>query len=1278
MKLLHDHLFTDVSFEKDKWLLLFISLSTISSGLVPAITSILTGRVFNLLTDVATKDTYSDIKHELINRSMSIMALGAASLPIMWCLITSWMALGERLSQRLRNNLIVSYLNKSFQWYDMNEKVVGDLVQLNRCIEEVRQSTSEAFAIIAQSVVTVCALIGVSFYYSWSLTLIILCSAPLILVVAIILSKLVEKYVKLENQETTNAAQVFTWSMNSIKLIKFYNSQKTELDKFNQLVENCNNMFIKHCLYASINSSIIRFLTLCMFIQGFWFGSSMIRKGKLTVNDVITCFHACLMLGATLSEVFHQIIILQKGDVANKKLQNFLSQEKTSDTSNLLLKDSENIELASLENGLEINFENISFAYPSRPNEKVLNNISLCFPGNKLTFIVGKSGSGKSTLSKLLLKFYDNFSGNILIDNIPISQIDQKWIIANVTVVEQHCSLFDDTLKNNILLGCSTFDANNKTHQDKLKEICTLTLLDRVIADLPDGMDTQIGKNGISLSGGQMQRIALARALMRDTPILILDEAVSALDITNRHLLVEAIRNHRRGKTTIMLTHELCQINDEDFVYVMHHGVVVEQGLRKDLLNDHDGTFYGFWNLQRKGNPFDISDEKESAASFSNVQCTSSSSSIIDLDIKYDSNEWSDSLSKVISDKESIILKCKVPRQKRKRNDSIEDEKSIKQNSEDSISEEMSLSQVLQHFLHDMDNKPLLVLGLVFAVIAGVSNPVFSFTFSYLLNGIMPTTSSTHGNNSHYLLKWSMIVLGVTVADGVSNFLKSFILGYVSEIWIMNLRKRLMKTVINNKYEWFNKKENEASELSALALNDLRDLRNLVSEFLGVITTFVIVAMCGLIWALASGWKLSLVCISMFPLILLVSGIYGGALQKLENDYKSSVIVAENDLFEVVSNIRTVKYLDLKPHFVTKYSNELKLIEHFGTKRSVVTGIGISITYTLTLCIQAILFYYGIKLVFTGEYTSMKMFKTFTLLLFTIMTCSNLVNQLPEVARGQRAGRRIYEVIEEAPEMLEDINQHGRQSTFHDDINSNDDLIRIKELTFSYPQENSRPIYTGLNAAMSLNDTIAIVGESGCGKSTFLSLLTKLYNPNANSIFIDGTDLLDWNTEALRSHISVVEQSPILFPGTVRDNVTYSIKDPVTDVDIIGVLKYVGIYDVVYDFSNGLDTPVNGDLLSGGQIQRLCIARALLRNHKILILDESTSALDAESSNIINGIVEKGIPGTLIIAITHDKQMMKSCKKILALKDGKFVQQGSYAELINQEGYFKDMLTLLN
>ncbi|CCK71077.1 ATP-binding cassette a-factor transporter STE6 KNAG_0G00190 [Huiozyma naganishii CBS 8797] len=1272
---MNSHIFANVSPEKDYKLLTVVTLTTIASGLIPAITSILTGRVFDILSNISLNDR--QFSHQLVLRSMSVMILGAASFPVMWIFITSWMHLGEVQGDRIRINMLGSYLSKSWTWYDGNGKrLLGEFTQLSRCIEEVRQSSSESAAITLQSFVSVLSLIGTSFYYSWSLTLIILCSTPIITAIAIYFAKLTNKYTDLENKETSYAAELLTWSMRFNDMVKFYTAQNEEISKFDTSVTRCNSLFIKACLYSALNSSIIRFLTLCMFVQGFWFGATMIRRNKLDINDVITCFHSCLMLGATVSEAMSQVTVIQKGHVANKKLEGFLELE------------GKTIMQAALKcppkgNSLSITFNNISFKYPCRTSNSAVENVSLRLESGKMTFIIGKSGSGKSTLAKLLLRFYEEYSGSITVDNISICDLNQEWLLSNITVVEQNCTLFNDTLRNNILLGSENQSEparmeSIEERERKLRKACNFALLNEMLADLTDGLDTVIGSGGVELSGGQRQRVALARAFLRNTPIMIFDESVSALDVAHRKLLMKAIRSWRQGKTTIVLTHELSQINPTDFIYIMEHGRVCEYGYQEDLLKSETSYFSRFYQHQAPEGA--VHESLPRYDTFRNSIVSDTKTPVTDI-IDKEGKTWVDQNSEIETLKGSYYISEKLSGSSNTSSQSESDleetndgRKSFnKEDLEKGVDEPiMNLKSIVKCMVKEAQYKGVLCVGIVFALCAGAANPVFSYSFSYLLNGIIPV----HGTvgSSFYLLKWSLIVLSVAIIDAFCTFSKTFIMGYCSEYWIMDLRKKVMRTITYNKFEWFQLAENKPSEVSALALNDLRDLRTLVTEFLATASTFLVVSTCGLIWALVAGWKLSLVSISMFPLIIVFSGVYGAALQKCETDYKSAVAQLENCLYEVVVSMKTIRCLQLQTHFQNRYDRRKQRMLSLGRRRSVITGCGIAITHTLTLCIQAILYYYGIKLVIDGKYTSKKMFEVFTLILFTIMTCTNLINQIPEVTRGQRAATYIYRILKEAAATREHQDMHNRTLPISN-TSEKDTMVLVKDLTFAYPATPSKHVYEHLNLNLKSDTSVALVGESGSGKSTIISLLTKLYDVPEKHIYVDGTDLSEWDTNSLRNQISVVEQSANLLNGTIRENLTYGLpEEDTTEVDLIGILKLVSIYDFVSRLPNGIDTIVDRDLLSGGQAQRLCIARALVKPHRILILDECTSALDALSTNIIIDIVRKGIPNTLIIAITHDEHMMRSCESVLLLKNGAIVEQGSFVELMQQDSEFKKCL----
>lgn len=1271
-----EHIFMNISLKHDKFILCLTILSTICSGIIPAVTSILTGKIFNLLEHVSLNHT---VPNDLTIKSMSLMILGAVSFPIIWILISSWMLIAERQCFRIRYQLLYSYINKSFQWYDSNKNnLLGDFTQLNRCIEEVRQSSSESAAILFQSSITICSLIGTSLYYSWSLTLIILCSSPLVIGITIILSKLINKSIDLENQETSKAAEVLVWSMKSVSLVKFNNTQELEIKKFNKFVNKCNRIFIRICFLTSLNHSLVRVLSLLMFIQGFWFGCTMIKRGKLQIENIITCFHSCLMLASTLNEMFHQIVILQKGHVSNIKINRFLNScdpgiRVSVNNSNNSDREKSSIILPKpliLGDSFSITFHNVSFKYPNRSNVPVLSHVNLTFEMNKITFIVGKSGSGKSTLSKLLLKFYNGFEGEIMINGLSIDQIDQEWIIDNITVVEQRCTLFNGSLKNNILLTYPGIEENDDSYdpviiQERLKNACSFALLDSVITQLPNGLDTKIGVDGVTLSGGQSQRVALARAYIRNTPILILDEAISAVDIHNRQILMDRIREWRQGKTTIILTHELYQIKSDDFLYVIEDGEIIDSGYKCQLLNTEGSRFKQLYEIQKFGRSSEDSTCSiiDSYVYGSNVYNSGENTNLNRATIIDENFEDTSKLFSMETQKDvnyEVTYEEIIP--------DSSGTHTLNDSEYKKIDEEMTFLDIIKHMLKDSDKKLLLVFGILCSLLAGVSNPIFSFGFSYLLNAIVP--SKSHESSSYYLLKWSMILIAISIADAIFNFLKSFVLGYCSEIWILHLRKSAMKVIQYNNFEWFKKDQNRSSEVSAILLNDLRDLRNLISEFLSTFTTFIVVSLCGLIWAIVAGWKLSLVCISMFPILMLFSGLYGFILQQFETQYKTEVARLENYLFEIMIGIKTIKYLHLQDHFTKNYTKLIQTVEKVALKRALVTGIGISFSHTLTLFIQAVLYYYGLKLVFIGEYTSKRMFETLTLVLFTIVTCSNLINQIPEVARGKRAAIWTYRIINEGASTMEPMDHHGRRapiSAFKD----NQQLIKIQNLTFAYPTTKGETVYSNLNMVLKANQTVALVGESGSGKSTLIALLTRLYQPDINSIFVDGTDVWEWDLKFLRQQFGIVEQTPMIFGGTIKDNLLYGLEYQISEDDIINTLKIVDIYDFIISLPHGLDSFVDTDLLSGGQLQRLCIARVLLTKKRILILDECTSALDAESAKVIHDIVAVGLPETLIIIITHDQQMMQVCQRILVLKDGKVVQEGSYEDLLGIEGEFK-------
>ncbi|SCU92955.1 LADA_0G00540g1_1 [Lachancea dasiensis] len=1271
------HVYMHVDIAQDYGVLITICICTIIYGVVPAIVSILMGLVFDLLQGPEAQG-HADVNHLmhlLTLRSMAILVTGVASAPICALSIFSWMTLGERQAFRVRRRLLHSYLTKSMAWYDANEQLSGDFTQLNRCVEELRSSSAEASGIIFQNFVTVVALLITAFYYSWSLTLVIMANSPLVVGFAIFCSRKVEKYAKKENCQTSIAADVMAWALNAAKMIRLCGTQELETEIFRKNIRESRAEFNKMALFSSLNYAILRFLTLCMFVQGFWYGNAQIKNGKLTPGDVITCFSACILLANTLHSSFQEILIIQKGAVALRKVLDFLEEPCDGNGQSMIDEQIIRPRIPLSWHRGDIEFHDLSFAYPTRPNEWALKNANLKFPGGHFTFIVGKSGSGKSTISNLLLRLYEQSHGTIEIDGLDIKKIDRRMILQNIMLVEQTTSLFNDTLEKNITLGMNV-------EPDELNQACQMSMLDIVVRDLARGLDTAVGSSGVDLSGGETQRVAIARARLRDFPILVLDEALSAQDRVHKTLLLEAIRRWRVGKTTIILTHDFSDIADLDFVYLMDAGKVIECGRKQSLLESCSSDFAQMYRYQCCRTPADDATtlrdndqpdlrmkSKDINAEVNELYSEMGSPSTVKADSICNIEELSEPVRSSFD-----LLQANIMRHHRKPRPNVEriDLNAISISTTSNCNdleqgknecELLSVKKIMLKLLTTLQDRWLLLVGLVTALIAGTANPLFSFTFSKLLSGL--TSSHPDPEATQLATKWSLVVLLVALLDSSFTFLKCYLLLRSAEDWIRTLRQSVFEKMVRQDLSWFNEARNSTSKITTLVLNDLRDLRALASEFLAAFTTLIIVSVCGLVWAFASGWKLSLVCISLIPIFVLFSGFYGGMLQKYEAAYKASIATLEDRFYNAIKRVKTIRCLQLEEVVIGELTNLELSSKSCGRKRAIGTGIGVATSNALTFVTQAILLYFGMKLVLIGEYTSNKMLETLTLLLFTIMTSISLISQIPEISRGQRAATYVFQVLN-SPTVVESTSLNRRTKGIS--VEENCLLVDIQDLRFSYPFANESSIYQNINLKICHLDTVALVGRSGSGKSTLWHLLAHLYPVSENCIRIDGTDVNHWDAEVLRSQIAVVEQQPQFFLGSIYDNLTYGLPRPVDDCELEELLIILGLQEFVESMPCQLRSHVDTHLLSGGQLQRLAIVRALLRKPKLLVLDECTSALDAQHGFIMSEFVKQNLQGTTTLVITHSEQMMRACSRVVTFRKGSIVEDGTFESLAQRQG----------
>lgn len=1034
----------------------------------------------------------------------------------------------------------------------------------------------------------------------------------------------------------------------------------------------------------------------------------------------------------------------------------------------------------------------MSFSYPTRPDELALKEADLSFPAGETVFVVGRSGSGKSTLGQLLVRFYRPTSGRIFLDGYSISTLDPRWLRQNVMLVEQYSVLFRDSLRNNIALGRPNDDVSDK----EVDEAAHFALLEQMLRELPGGLETLVGMKGNSMSGGQKQRVALARARVRDAPVLILDESTSALDYITRAGIIEAIKSWRRGKTTIIITHDMSQIQQEDYVYIMEKAEVVQKGYRKDMEAEAGSPFHTFlatgteneseeeevyyssseydtdefveaygedWARQNNSSQVSLADRGQFVSPFLSPrrsimyhQTTAvynhsrrPSGATVDWDedrtappalemrpfhapwaapaegrfrgppfqprthsphsVRPASASSVRSLSPLPSKgrpqrprrpDDPVLEKVqerKVYRLSGRQEKLLKRRRSRKQRhsqgekTSDVTVTTLTLMQILKTVWPSLEwrSRLALIAGFSCAVVHAVATPIFAYIFAHLLATFYQGTSAYRS-----ALIYALAILGIAVVDSAAVYGFLFFFEAAAQSWANAMKREAMRRILLQPREFFDHNENSVSVLAECLDNFGEEARNLPGRFVAIIIIIIVMISIAVVWAMISCWKLALLAMVTGPVLYFVFAAYNGTSSLWETKTNAADEVVGQVLHETFTNIRTVRSLVLEEVFRKKFNNVTKAALKTGFKRAIFTGSIFGLNYTGVFFVSTLCFWFGAYLLSKGEFTTTHVLQTFTILLMSSAHVTGLVSLIPQINIARDAASRLLRLANLPTD------SHELRGTRH--INTAADII-FHNTNFSYPTRPEQKVLRNINLHIPRGSCTAIVGSSGSGKSTIAALLLKLYQPTQNprlsthstsfspaSITVSDIDINSLDTTSLRSRIALVSQTPVLFPGTVAENIAYGLPPdcPLASMESIrAAASAAGIDEFISSLPQGYQTLIGegGAGLSGGQAQRVAIARAVVREPDILVLDEATSALDVESAGVVRETVRRLVVGRedgmgrgrekgkgkarkkkrkmTVIIITHARDMMAVAEKVIMLDKGRLVEEGRFDEL---------------
>ena len=438
---------------------------------------------------------------------------------------------------------------------------------------QVQQLVSTGVLNIMKDTFSLIALMSVMFYQNWRLSLFALIMMPLSAVIAKTLGKRIGK-------ATTDASLIsgrlntfFLEILKGSKMIRIYQKEKDERKNAKNIV---NELVLKNIKIAEvmIRATPIMELLTGLLLAGFIFYSGvLISSGELGINNFFSFLAAMMLAWQPIRSLATINMVAYQGTAAAKRIFEVIDKPIT-------VKNNENFPELLIKNS-NIKFKNVGFKY-SVSNDSAVKNINLDITGGGMTAFVGHSGAGKSTIINLLPRFYDPQVGNILIDDQDVQKIKLTSLRKNLSLVSQDVILFDDTVKANIAY------ANTDAKESEVVEACKFAAADKFIEKLPQKYETNIGENGIKLSGGQKQRISIARAILKKSPIILLDEATSSLDAESEEIVQNAIMNLTKNKTTLVIAHRLSTIHNADRIYVLKNGTVIDFGKHEELINKCD------------------------------------------------------------------------------------------------------------------------------------------------------------------------------------------------------------------------------------------------------------------------------------------------------------------------------------------------------------------------------------------------------------------------------------------------------------------------------------------------------------------------------------------------------------------------------------------------------------------------------------------------------------------------------------------------------------------
>ncbi|KAK7214136.1 hypothetical protein V2G26_021314 [Clonostachys chloroleuca] len=1282
----------------DYFLIVFGTLCAAGAGVPFPLMGVLFGQLvddFNGATCAADENTAQgggdafQFESAINAKVIKTAWIGAIAFALIYFYLTAWGIISQRLAQRLRNQYLAALLRQPPAFFDTRGAAGVVSSRLQGDITAVQAGTSEKVGTILTTFSFIITVFVIAFSQQPRLAGILISMLPVFLISAVLGGRYLSKYVGKQNEASSAASSIASEALEHISVVQAFSAAPRLESVFGRHMAQSRKHAMVKAAVAAVQTGMLYFVAYSANALAFWQGSIRIadsltdENGNSTIGQIYAIVYllidACVMLGGMAP-----LLPFLSGAIA--AYRRLLEDIET--PSNI---DATSGEGKSLPPGgsKNITFDNVSFEYPSRPGQQVLKNLNLDFPAGKYTAIVGLSGSGKSTIASLVARLHDPTSGSIKIGDDDLQSLNVKSLRSYMTFVQQEPTLFDCSVLENIAfglvnsphqqhqhlkpflggpelarLGAKGHDALTAAESEgaDVAEVARLVRqaaeqadADGFIGRLTSGYGTSVGTRGTLLSGGQRQRVALAQALIREPEILILDEATASVDSASEQRVQQAVEKASLGKRTIIsIAHRLSTIRNADNIIVLEAGEIIEQGTYSELMAKEDGKFAHMAKLQRVDSKTQPELESISSSSLDHTHAEKTD----EIAVKEDTIRSSDERGEKTDGKEK------------------EDDKKTPE--EDTVQPFSGTIKGIAWLI-----RPSLgwfVIALIAAAFVGAT-----FSGSGIIFGFTVGALNTCGNTASNIMSMGRFFAGLIFMLGgvelIANFLAWWGFGFIAERILYSLRILSFRSLLEQGLEWHQSEGRTPSGLLSIITKDCMSVGAFSGSTFGTVFAICINVVIAIIISNIFAWKIALVCLVMIPIQLGAGFMQLRMLARFEERHQQAFTKATSLAQEAIQSIRSVAVLSLEKTYMDTYHRLLEAPRRQVAQSAATTNILLAISHTIGTFINALAYWWGSQLIMKGEYTQRDLLIILVAMLTSAQLWGTMFTLAPEFSRARLAVSRVMKIIDLGSSL------HAGKPSNPDVENGSPEKkssspppsakggakVSFKNVAFSYPTRPHAPILNDVTFDIAPNQFCGLVGPSGAGKSTIMSLVQRLYKPTGGAVMIDDRNIAEMS-ESFRDGIALVPQSPSLFDGTVKYNVGLGAVPghEATDAEIEEACRLANIHEEIIALPDGYDTECgeSASRFSGGQRQRLAIARALVRRPRLLLLDESTSALDANGEAALQEGLERASRGTTVLAITHRLHTVQKADIIFMVENGQIVDSGNHSELMERnEGY---------